>query len=229
MDFLQHLYQTLRHLNPDSVRDFAQYVGPWLYVVLFAIVFCETGLVVWPFLPGDSLLFTVGAVAATGGISFPLAAVLMCLAANCGDLINYTIGYRLGPKVFSSESSRLLNKKHLQEAHAFYERYGKKTIIIARFVPIIRTFAPFVAGIGRMHFLTFALFSVTGGVFWVLTCLTAGYLLGQVDFVKKHFEVIVIAIVVISVIPAAVEFIKARRSRARGFEVTADAGSGEER
>src|ERR1700733_8784372 len=211
MDFLHHLYQTLRHLSPESVRDFAQYMGPGLYAVFFAIIFCETGLVVWPFLPGDSLLFTIGAVAAMGGVNLPLIALLLCVAANCGDLLNYTIGYNIGPAIFSSERSRFLNKKHLLEAHAFYEKYGRKTIILARFVPIIRTFAPFVAGIAQMRFIEFETFSIVGGVFWVLACLLAGYSLGNIDFVKKHFEIIILAIVVISVIPALVEFIKARK------------------
>jgi membrane-associated protein len=210
MDFLQHLYTTLRHLNPDSVSDFAHYMGPGLYVVFFAIIFCETGLVIWPFLPGDSLLFTIGAVAATGGINLPLTAVLLCVAANCGDLVNYTIGNRIGPKIFASERSKFLNKKHLVEAHEFYEKYGPKTIIIARFVPIIRTFAPFVAGIGKMRFITFELYSICGGVFWVLACLFAGYKLGSVDFIKKHFEIMILAVIIISLIPVAIEFLRAK-------------------
>jgi membrane-associated protein len=211
MEFLHQLYLTLRHLDPDHVRQFAQYMGPALYAVFFAIIFCETGLVVWPFLPGDSLLFTIGAVAATGGINLPLIAVLLCVAANCGDLLNYTIGYNIGPKIFAGERSRFLNKKHLLDAHAFYEKYGRKTIILARFVPIIRTFAPFVAGIAQMRFIEFEMFSLAGGIFWVLACLFAGYSLGNIDFVKKHFEIMILAIVVISVIPAIVEFIKARK------------------
>lgn len=223
MEFFEHLYNTLRHLNPDTVRDFAHYVGPALYVVLFAIVFCETGLVILPFLPGDSLLFTVGAVAASEGISLPLAAVLMIVAANCGDLVNYTIGYRLGPKVFKSENSRLLNKKHLLEAQKFYETHGSKTIILARFVPIIRTFAPFVAGIGRMRFAQFALYSVSGGILWVCLCLSAGYFLGSFDFVKKHFELIILAIVFISVLPAVIHFIQARKASSRGHDPLVEA------
>jgi len=173
---------------------------------------------VWPFLPGDSLLFTIGAVAAMGGVNLPLIAILLCVAANCGDLLNYTIGYRLGPKVFSSEQSKFLNKKHLLEAHKFYEKYGRKTIILARFVPIIRTFAPFVAGIGRMPFIEFEMFSIVGGVFWVLICLLAGYFLGSIELVKKHFEIMILAIVVISVIPALVEFIKARKHSSKEMQ-----------
>src|SRR6185437_7597282 len=145
----------------------------------------------------------LGALAATGtAIKLPLVAVVLCLAANSGDALNYFLGYRLGPKVFSRESSWLLNKKHLLEARAFYERHGRKTIILARFVPIIRTFAPFVAGMGRMRFSRFAGFSIAGGILWVVSVLMAGYFFGQVEFVKKHFEVVVVAIILISVLPA---------------------------
>jgi len=172
------LYALLRHLN-ETQRwdDLINYVGTTnLHVILFAIIFIETGLVVWPFLPGDSLLFAVGTICATSStMHLPVVAVLLCIAANCGDIVNYCIGYRLGPKVFSKEGSRLLNKKHLREAQQFYEKHGRKTIIIARFIPIIRTFAPFVAGIGRMPFLRFIAYSIAGGVLWVLTCLFAGY------------------------------------------------------
>jgi membrane-associated protein len=215
MEFLHQLYMMLRHLSPQSVDAFAHYVGPSLYIVLFAIIFCETGLVVLPFLPGDSLLFAIGAVAASSSsISLPKVAVLLCIAANCGDVVNYLIGYRLGPKVFSKESSRLLNKKHLLEAQQFYERHGRKTIIIARFVPIIRTFAPFVAGIGRMNFVRFAIFSVTGGVIWVLTCLLAGYRLAKFEIIQKHFEIVVLAIIAVSLVPVVISFLNSRRATA---------------
>ena len=153
MDLLQSL-QTLIHLSPDSINALADQVGPWLYVILFLIIFAETGLVALPFLPGDSLLFAVGAVAANpdSPINLPLTAVLLIVAAVVGDAVNYAIGYRLGPRVFAYENSWLLNKKHLDEAHRFYEQYGGKTIILARFMPIVRTFAPFVAGIGKMNY-----------------------------------------------------------------------------
>jgi membrane-associated protein len=197
-----------KHLN-----DLAQNLGPKLYILLFAIVFCETGLVVTPFLPGDTLLFALGALAATGtAIKLPLVAVVLCLAANCGDVVNYFLGYTIGPRVFSRESSWLLNKKHLAEAQGFYERHGAMTIILARFVPIIRTFAPFVAGIGKMRFARFAAFSVSGGIFWVVTVLSAGYFFGNIPAVKNNFEVVVIAIVVISVVPAVIHWLKSRRS-----------------
>ena len=202
-------------LHLDKHLDaLAHGLGPRLYLLLFAIVFCETGLVVTPFLPGDSLLFALGALAAAGtAIKLPLVAVLLCLAANCGDAVNYLLGYRIGPKVFSRESSWLLNRKHLLEAQRFYERHGRKTIILARFVPIIRTFAPFVAGIGRMKFVRFALFSVSGGVLWVVSILTAGYLFGQRPFVKDHFEFVVVAIVFISVAPVIIQAWHGRNGR----------------
>src|SRR6185437_11120039 len=166
MGWLHTIVDLFLHLD-KHLNDAAAHLGDKLYLLIFVIVFCETGLVVTPFLPGDSLLFALGALAASGSVvKLPIVIPLLCLAANCGDLLNYTIGYRLGPKVFSRQSSWLLNRKHLDEAHAFYERHGSKTIILARFVPIVRTFAPFVAGIGRMTFRRFAAFSVSGGILW---------------------------------------------------------------
>jgi len=188
------------HLK-DHLQHYADSMGPGLYILLFVIVFCETGLVVTPFLPGDSLLFALGALARGSHISLPLTALTLCVAANCGDLVNYLLGYRIGPQVFRSEGSRLLNKRHLIEAQGFYDRHGRKTIIMVRFVPIIRTFAPFVAGIGRMKFSRFIGFSIAGGIFWVVSVLAAGYFFGQIPFVDKHFEVVVVAIVFISVLP----------------------------
>src|SRR5438034_6095569 len=159
MEFLHRLINLLRHLGEDDAwKSMVSYIGtPTLYAVLFAIIFAETGLVVTPFLPGDSLLFALGAVGRRGvGINLPVATVLLMFAAVLGDAVNYWIGYRIGPKVFTRESSRLLNKKHLLRAHQFYEKYGAKTIILARFVPVVRTFAPFVAGVGRMNYFRFA-------------------------------------------------------------------------
>jgi membrane-associated protein len=213
MGFLKQLYETVRHFSPDTVNDLAhQFGGGWLYVILFAIVFAETGLVVIPFLPGDSLLFAVGAVCAhpDSPLNLALTAALLVAAAVLGDAVNYAAGFYLGPAVFASERSRLLNKKHLNEAHEFYEKYGGKTIILARFIPIVRTFAPFVAGIGKMNYFKFALYNVVGGVAWVLICLMAGWFLGRNEFVQKRFELVIIAIVVISVLPAVVEVIRAR-------------------
>jgi membrane-associated protein len=205
------------HLNA-----WAAHLGMWTYALLFLIVFCETGLVVTPFLPGDSLLFAIGALAAGSDspINLLLACVLLCLAANCGDVVNYSIGRALGPKVFSRESSFLLNRKHLMEAHAFYERHGRKTIILARFVPIIRTFAPFVAGIGQMPFARFIGFSIGGGVLWVVTVSLAGYFFGQIPAVKNNFELVVLVIIGFSVVPVIVHAIQSRRRSRAQHSVT---------
>src|SRR5580698_9784680 len=186
----------VRHLD-TYLNSFAAANPKGVYALLASIIFCETGLVVTPFLPGDSLLFAVGELAAATNspIDLPLVILLLCIAANCGDLLNYTIGRRLGPAVFRRESSFLLNKKHLMEAHAFYERHGRKTIILARFVPIVRTFAPFVAGIGEMEFHRFIGFSIGGGILWVTLLSLAGYFFGQIDFVRTHFQMVVLAIV----------------------------------
>ena len=215
MEFIKRALHYVLHLN-DKINTLAESFGNWLYLILFAIIFAETGLVVIPFLPGDSLLFAVGAVAAhpNSPINLPLTAALLIVAAVAGDAVNYAVGAYVGPAVFSSEKSRLLNKKHLTEAHEFYERYGGKTIILARFIPIVRTFAPFVAGVGRMSYAKFALYNVVGGVAWVLICLVAGWTFGGVEFVQKRFELVLIAIVVISLLPAVVEVLRSR-SRTR--------------
>lgn len=199
-----------KHLN-----EWAGELGPWLYVVLFAIVFCETGLVITPFLPGDSLLFAVGALAATPGspIDVVVIMVLLCVAGVLGDAVNYAIGKRVGPMVFSRDSSRLLNKEHLLRASRFYEKHGGKTIIMARFIPIIRTFAPFVAGIGKMGYGRFAVFNVVGAITWVVAFTLAGYWFGSLPWVKRNFQFVIVAIIVISVIPVFVEFFKARREK----------------
>jgi membrane-associated protein len=218
-DFLHSLINTLLHLSPDTMNALAQQAGQGLYVILFLIIFAETGLVAVPFLPGDSLLFAVGALAANPGspINLPLVAVLLIVAAIAGDAVNYAIGYRVGPRVFSYENSWLLNKKHLEEAHRFYEQYGGKTIILARFMPIVRTFAPFVAGIGSMNYARFALFNVTGGIAWVLSFLLGGWWFGGLEQVKKNFHYVILAIIVISILPAVIEYLRnRRRSRPAG-------------
>jgi membrane-associated protein len=188
-------------------------MGPWLYVLLFAIIFCETGLVVTPFLPGDSLLFAVGALAAVEGgpISVGPIILLLIVAAILGDATNYSIGRRVGPKVFKSETSWFLNKKHLLRAQRFYERHGGKTIVFARFAPILRTFAPFVAGIGKMSYPRFAAFNVAGGIAWVVSFIVAGFWFGNLPAVKKNFHIVIIAIVVISFMPAVIEYLKERK------------------
>jgi membrane-associated protein len=190
-------------------------MGPWLYVVLFAVVFCETGLVVTPFLPGDSLLFAVGALAASPNstLSLPLLLVGLCIAAVVGDAVNYSIGYWLGPKVFKYDDSWLLNKKHLLRTQYFYEKYGSKTIVLARFIPIIRTFAPFVAGIGQMQYRRFALYNITGGIAWVLLFVLGGYFFAEFPLVKTNFHVVIVAIVILSIMPPVIEYLLPRRRR----------------
>jgi len=222
MDLLQSLAQTLMHLSPETMNALAQQIGHGLYVVLFLIIFAETGLVAVPFLPGDSLLFAVGAVAAhpDSPINLTMTAILLIVAAVLGDAVNYAIGYRIGPRVFSREDSWLLNKKHLNEAHRFYEQYGGKTIILARFMPIVRTFAPFVAGIGEMNYRKFALFNVTGGIAWVLSFLLGGWWFGGREVIQKNFKLVIVAIIIISVLPAVVEFLRARGTHRNGTKGT---------
>ena len=206
------------NLSPETINQYASSMGPWLYVVLFAIIFAETGLVVTPFLPGDSLLFAVGAVAADPGspVHIGLTAVLLVIAAVLGDAVNYAIGYLVGPRIFSKEKSRFLNKKHLMRAHEFYEHYGPITIVLARFIPIIRTFAPFVAGIARMTYRKFFLYNVAGGTAWILLFLVAGWLFGGIPVVKNNFKYVIVAIIVISVIPGIVEFVREWGRRRKG-------------
>jgi membrane-associated protein len=241
MEFARKLVYLFRHLNENAAwQDLIRYVGHAnIYIVLFAIIFAETGLVVTPFLPGDSLLFAIGAIAAREvGLSLPAVIGLLCVAAVLGDAVNYWIGYAVGPKIFRVDdpepwkdsaanadarleyarpekkrglASKLLNKKHLVRAQEFYDKYGGKTILLARFVPVVRTFAPFVAGIGRMNFLRFWLFNIAGGIAWVLACVLAGVYFGRFEFVKKHFELVLVAIVFISVLPMGIEILRARK------------------
>src|SRR5262245_11634556 len=198
MDSLRHLIDIFLHLD-KHLNDWAAQMGAGLYAVLFAVIFCETGLVVTPFLPGDSLLFAVGALAATDGSPINIAGVIcvMYVAAVLGDAVNYSIGKRIGPRAFKSETSWLLNKKHLERTQAFYEKHGGKTIIIARFMPIIRTFAPFVAGIGQMRYRRFAAFNVVGAALWVCSFTILGYAFGNVPAVKKNFTFVIAAIIVL--------------------------------
>jgi membrane-associated protein len=184
--------------------------GNMTYAILMAIVFVETGFVVMPFLPGDSLLFAAGAVASRGYLSAPVLALGLIAAAILGDTVNYHIGKAIGPRVMKSENSRWFNKKHLVKTHKFFEKYGPKTIVLARFVPIVRTFAPFVAGAGAMNYRTFIVYNVVGAVAWVTLMLGSGYLLGQIPFVKERFELIVVGIVVLSVMPMVIEWWRSR-------------------
>jgi membrane-associated protein len=212
IEFIKGAIDLFLHVD-QYLNQWAGMMGPWLYVALFAVIFVETGLVVMPFLPGDSLLFAMGALSARAGspIDLWLAAPLLCLAAVLGDAANYSIGYWIGPKVFTREQSRWLNKRHLLRAQKFYDKHGGKTIVLARFIPIIRTFAPFVAGIGKMRYLRFASFNVTGGVSWVLLFLLGGYFFSDLPVVKTQFHYVIVAIVLISVIPVVIEYVKARK------------------
>ena len=226
MDFLSQTIRTIFSLaKPETLNSLAGSLGSGLYVVLFGIIFAETGLVAVPFLPGDSLLFAVGAVSAHSDspINLPLTAVLLVAAAVLGDAVNYFIGYRLGPKVFASEGSWLLNKKHLEEAQKFYDKHGGKTIILARFVPIVRTFAPFVAGVGRMNYGRFLLYNFTGGLAWVLICLGAGWGFGSHPWVQKNFELVLVAIIFISVLPAGVEILRGWLAARKGHSALVEA------
>jgi membrane-associated protein len=189
-----------------------QNYGTWTYLILFAIIFCETGLVVLPFLPGDSLIFAAGTLAALGALDIKWLIILMCIAAVAGDTVNYWIGWWVGPKIFQKENVRFLNKKHLMEAHAFYEKYGGITIILARFMPFVRTFAPFVAGIGTMSYWRFMSYNVIGGILWINIFGWLGYYFGNMPYIKKNFSLVIIAIVVISVMPAAIEYLKRRKN-----------------
>ena len=211
---LSFLVDLFLHLD-KHLAEVIQAYGPWTYALLFTIVFLETGLVVTPLLPGDSLLFAAGSFAALGALDLSLLFLLLTVAAILGDTLNYAIGHYLGPKVFHYERSRFFNPEHLKRTHAFYEKYGGKTIIIARFVPIVRTFAPFVAGIGAMSYPRFLAYNVLGGVLWVAVCLAAGYFFGNLPFVKQNFSVVILAIIFVSVLPAVVEYLRHRAEARR--------------
>ena len=202
IDFILHIDQHLIELT--------QTYGLWIYAILFLIVFCETGLVVTPFLPGDSLLFAAGAVAALGGMNVHIAAALLLAAAVIGDATNFAIGKYFGEKLFAKPDSRVFKREYLDKTHAFYEKYGGKTIILARFVPIVRTFAPFVAGMGDMHYGRFIRYNIIGALMWVGLLTYAGYFFGELPVVKNNFGLVVIGIIVVSVLPMAVEIAKAK-------------------
>lgn len=211
---IRFLIDVILHLDRHLAQISAS-MGGWLYGLLFAVVFCETGLIVTPFLPGDSLLFAVGALVAVpeSSLSLGLMFVLLLVAAIGGDAVNYTIGRKLGPAVFRSETSWLLNQQHLLRAQSFYERHGGKAIFLARFIPIVRTFAPFVAGIGRMNYSRFWMFNLTGALTWVGLFLFGGYWFGNLPVIKRNFSLVIFGIIFVSVLPIAVEWIKARREQ----------------
>jgi membrane-associated protein len=215
MESIGLLISFILHIDQHLQALCANY-GLWVYAILFVIVFCETGLVVTPFLPGDSLLFAVGSLAAIGALDVTFGMILLAGAAIAGDTVNYWVGNYVGPKVFYEERSRFLNKEYLHRTHAFYERHGGKTIIIARFLPIIRTFAPFVAGIGSMTYSRFLVFNVAGGVLWVVLFVLGGYVFGNIPFIKRNFSLVILALIIIPGLPSLVEFIRIQvRNRKR--------------
>ena len=209
MDFIRTAIDFFLHLDRHLAEIIAEY-GVWTNLILFLIVFAETGLVVTPFLPGDSLLFAAGTFAALGSLDPALLILLLSLAAILGDTVNYWVGAYIGPRAFSGEI-RWLRKEYLDRTHAFYEKHGGKTIILARFIPIIRTFAPFVAGVGTMTYSRFLLYNVVGGIVWVSLFVLAGYYFGNLPAVRQNFTYVILAIIVLSVMPIVVEFLKARR------------------
>ncbi|MEK7720834.1 MAG: DedA family protein [Elusimicrobiota bacterium] len=208
--YLVHAFNILLHLDKYLGAVIQDY-GTWTYLILFLIIFCETGLVVAPILPGDSLLFAVGVFCGLGDLDIKLILALLSVAAVLGDTVNYAVGKYMGPRVFHYEDSRILKKEYLQKTHAFYEKYGGKTIIIARFVPIVRTFAPFVAGVGAMTYGKFLAYNVAGGLLWVFSVTLAGYFFGNIPIVKNNFTAVILAIIFISILPGVIEYLRHRR------------------
>jgi membrane-associated protein len=224
MELLSTLLDFILHPDHYLSSLLAQY-GAWVYGVLFLIVFAETGLVVTPFLPGDSLLFVAGTLTGAGQLDVGMLMLVLFLAAVMGDNTNYWIGRWVGPRVFSQDSGRLFRREHLERTQRFYERYGGRTVIIARFVPIVRTFAPFVAGVGRMNYARFLTFSVVGTVLWVGGFVGAGHLFGNLPIVKQNLTLVILAIIVLSVMPGVVEFVRARRARTAATAEAPGSGS----
>jgi membrane-associated protein len=210
MEYLSWIFSFIMHIDKHLIEIIQQY-GTLTYIIMFLIVFCETGLVVTPLLPGDSLIFALGALAAGGDLDIALITFVLIVAAILGDTANYHIGKFVGPKVFTQDHNRFFKKEHLMKTHAFYDKHGAITIIIARFMPIIRTFAPFVAGIGVMSYGRFIVYNIAGGIMWVVLFITGGYFFGNLPMVRKNFTLVIMAIIVISVIPILIEGIKAWR------------------
>jgi membrane-associated protein len=212
MEILAQVWEIVMHLDVH-LGEFVAAHGAWVYALLFTIVFIETGLVIWPFLPGDSLLFVTGAIAAAGGMDIAAVMAVLIAAALCGDNCNYFIGRWVGPRVFHYEQSRWFNPKHLARAHAFYEKHGGKTIILARFIPIVRTYVPFVAGIGSMPYARYIGWCVVGAFAWVVSLCSAGYFFGNLPMVKKNLSVVIVLIVLVSISPGIIAWLKARRAQ----------------
>ena len=211
MEIITTFVQVVLHLD-QHLQEWVQNYGVWIYLILFAIIFCETGLVVTPFLPGDSLLFVAGAVAAGGGMDVHLLFLILALASFSGDNTNYWIGRFAGPRIFSRHGSVLFNPAHLDRTHRFYEKYGGKTVLIARFVPIVRTFAPFVAGMGRMTYAHFMAYALAGAILWIGSLVYAGYLFGNLPIVRNNLSLVIIAIVFVSILPGVIEYARSRRA-----------------
>lgn len=209
MDFILLIVDFILHIDDHLAEIIANY-GAWTYLILFLIVFCETGLVVTPFLPGDSLLFAAGAFAASGSVNLAIITVVIFVAAVLGDAVNYKIGSIMGPAVWQKKDSKIFKLEYLHKTQKFYEKYGGKAIIIARFVPIIRTFAPFLAGVGSMNYARFAMYNVVGAALWVGSMVGAGYLFGGLPIVKNNFSMVILAIIVISILPAVIEVLRAK-------------------
>jgi membrane-associated protein len=223
MEIIHWFVNFFLHLDVH-LREVVQQYGLWTYMILFLIIFCETGLVVTPILPGDSLLFAAGALAAVGELNVWFLAALLAIAAIAGDTVNYWIGHLVGPKVFHYEKSRFFKKEYLDRTHIFYEKYGGKTIIIARFIPIIRTFAPFVAGIGAMSYGKFLAYNVIGGIAWIAVFVLGGYYFGNLPAVKHNFTLVIFAIIFISILPAIIEYVRHRFNKGKGQEQGARKG-----
>lgn len=217
MELLTGLIDLFLHLD-RHLREIIEAYGAWTYLLLFLIIFAETGLVVTPILPGDSLLFAAGTFAGMGSLRLSVLLVLLSVAAILGDSVNYAIGKYLGNWLLSRPNSRLIKRAHIDRTHAFFEKYGGMTIVLARFVPIVRTFAPFVAGLGAMNYSRFLIYNVGGGIVWVSLCVCAGYWFGGLKIVQENFSLVVLAIVFLSILPAIIEFLRHRRRAARTME-----------
>jgi len=213
MELLTNFIDIFMHLDKHLAAVVLEYGSGWAYAILFLIIFCETGLVVMPLLPGDSLLFAVGALSATAGaFNMPIVMLVMFVAAVLGDALNYYIGRRIGPKVFERTDSRFFKRAYLERTQAFYERYGGKTIVIARFVPIVRTFAPFLAGVGSMRYSQFGFYNILGAALWIGLLVPAGYLFGGIPVVQNNFSLVVLGIIFVSILPGIIEFWRARQA-----------------
>ena len=213
MEFIHSIADFIIHID-HHINTLVSNYGAWSYAILFAIIFCETGLIIMPFLPGDSLLFVIGALAASDGpLDVKLVLILLTAAAILGNTVNYQVGRMLAPKIFRNENIRFLNKEHLQKTQAFFDRHGSKAIIITRFMPILRTCAPFLAGVGSMPYSKFTLYNFVGGILWVSLFVLAGYFFGKVPFIEHNFSKVILVIIVVSLLPAVIEILRHNKSK----------------